>query len=193
VSGRKTIPVEIESPDRKVLSFFELIEAVAIRSLRIDYCVSLQKIREALETANAKYGIQHLFARKEHKTVLIGRDIHIFLEDDPESPVQLTGKHKGQKSLKECIEMYMRDLDFDATGLAKIYTAFRFEKEEVILNPKVNFGEPTMRKSGYTAKTLYLAAVAEGSVARAAHLYDVSEVEVEAAYRYCSTELSLAA
>jgi hypothetical protein len=95
--------------------------------------VSLQKIRQALVTANSEYKIEHLLARRDHRTVLIGRDIHIFLQDDPNSPVQLTGKHKGQKSFKECIEMYMQDFDFDAAGLAKIYTAFRFKDEEVIL------------------------------------------------------------
>jgi uncharacterized protein (DUF433 family) len=184
---------EIESDDLKALSFLDLIEALAIRSLRTDYDISLQKIREALRTANERYQIQHLFARKAHRTVLIGRDLHILFGDDPESPVQLTGKLKGQKSMKACIEMYMHDLDFDADGLATIYTAFRFKDEEVILNPKVHFGDPVMKKSGYTAYTLYRAAVAEGSVADAARLYDVSEAEVEAAYRYWSTELSLAA
>jgi uncharacterized protein (DUF433 family)/DNA-binding transcriptional MerR regulator len=184
---------EIESTGMKVLSFFELIEALAVRSLRTDHGVSLQRIRQALETANERYGIHHLFARKEHKTVLIGSDIYIFFGDDTQSPVQLTGKHRGQKSFKECIEMYMQDLDFDAVGLAKVYTAFRFKGEEVILNPKLHFGDPVMKRSGYTANTLYSAAVAEGSLVKAAHLYDVSETEVEAAYRYCSTELSLAA
>jgi uncharacterized protein (DUF433 family) len=184
---------EIDSPDFKAITFLDLIEAVAIRSFRVDYNVSFQKIREAIKNAKEKYGIVHPFAHQRHKTVLVGNDLHIFLPEDANNPVQLTGKGIGQKSMKPCIETYMTDLEFDLQGMAKLYTAFRYKNQEVILTPTFHFGEPAIRENGYTAETLYRAALAEGSFEQVALLYEVSVNAVDAAYRYCSSELGLAA
>ncbi len=184
---------EIDSPDFKVITFLDLIEAVAIRSFRINYNVSFQKIREALKNAKERYHIDHPFAHQNHKTVLVGKDLHIFLPEDANNPVQLTGRGIGQKSMKPCIEAYMTDLEYDLQGMAKLYTAFRYKDQEVILTPTYHFGEPAIRENGYTAETLYRAALAEGSFDKAAELYEASVDAVDAAYRYCSNELGLAA
>jgi uncharacterized protein (DUF433 family) len=184
--------LEIDSPDFKAITFLDLIEAVAIRSFRVDYNVSFQKIREAVRNAKDKYGIDHPFAHEKHKTVLVGKDLHIFIGEDAD-PVQLTGKLIGQKSMKPCIEAYIKDLEFDLSGMAKLYTAFRYKDQQVIMTPKFHFGEPAIRENGYTAKTLYGAAIAEGSLERAAELYEATVNAVEAAYRYCNSELALAA
>jgi uncharacterized protein (DUF433 family) len=183
---------EIDSPDFKAITFLDLIEAVAIRSFRVDYNVSFQKIREAIKNAKEKYDIDHPFAHERHKTVLVGKDLHIFLPEDVNNPVQLTGKGIGQKSMRPCIEAYMKDLEFDLKGMAKLYTAFRYKNQEVILSPTFHFGEPAIRENGYTAETLYRAAIAEGSFERAAELYEASVDAVDAAYRYWSSELSAA-
>jgi uncharacterized protein (DUF433 family) len=184
---------EVDAEDLERISFLDFVEVLAVRALRVDYGISLQRIREALREAKERYNIQHLFARKEHTTVLIEKDLHILFKDDPRSPVQITGPLKGQKSFRECIEVYMRDLDFDEEGIAKIYKAYGFHGQDIVLNPKVHFGEPILRSSGYTAHTLYRAAVTEGSIDRAARLYAVPPEAVEAAYRYWSAELGLAA
>ena len=191
--GRPPIrEAEIDSPDFRAITFLDLIEAVAIRSLRVDYKISFQKIREAIKTAKERYGIEHPFAHEKHKTVVVGSDLHIYLPEDANNPVQLTGKLIGQKSLKQCIEAYMKDLEFDLDGMARLYTAFRYKGQEIILTPQVHFGEPAIRENGYTATTLYKAAIAEGSLERAAELYEVGVDAVEAAYRYCNAELALA-
>ncbi len=194
VSGRKALRQgEITAGDFKAITFLEFVEAVAIRSLRVDYRVSLQKIREAISNAEQKYGISHPFAHRDHRTVLVGSDLHIFLKEDQENPVQLTGKIVGQKSFRTCIEAYMKELDFDADGLAKLYRAYSFKQESVVMNPTAHFGEPIVRSCGYTAQTLYRAAIAEGGISRAANIYQVSEDAVEAAYRYFNQELGAAA
>ena len=159
----------------------------------MDYNVSFQKIREAVKNAKERYGVDHPFAHEKHKTVLIGNDLHIFLGEDANNPVQITGRLIGQKSMKPCIEAYIRDLEFDLKGIARLYTAFRYKDQEVILSPKFHFGEPAIRESGYTAQTLYRAAIAEGSLEEAAKVYEVSVNAVDAAYRYCNTELAQAA
>jgi hypothetical protein len=45
-------------------------------------------------------------------------------------------------------------------SLRNWFTAFRYKGQEVILTPKVHFGEPAIGENGYTAMTLYKAALA---------------------------------
>lgn len=177
----------------KRISFTDFVEALAIRSLRADYGVPLPKIKEAIRNARDHYRIEHPFARQDHRTVLIGKDLHIFLKEDAENPVGLTGRDFGQKSMKPCIEAYMKDLDYDADGLAVLYRAFTFGDQEIVLNPKVRFGAPIVTGVGYSAETLWRAAVTEGSIEKAAELYEVPVAAVEAAYRYWDQEIGNAA
>lgn len=168
----------------KRISFTDFVEALAIRSLRADHGVPLQKIKEAIRNAKEHYHIEHPFARKDHRTVLVGKDLHIFLKEDANNPVGLTGRDMGQKSMKPCIEAYMKDLDYDANGYAVLYRAFTFRDQIIELNPKIRFGAPCLAGSGYSAETLWRAAVTEGSIEKAADLYEVPAAAVEAAYRY---------
>ena len=183
---------QIECKEFKAITFLDFVEAIAIRSLRIDYRLPFLKIREAVKNAK-NHGIDHPFARKDHRTVLIGSDLHIHLAEDPVNPVQITGRNVGQKSMRPCLERYMKDLDFDAQGLASLYRAYTFKDQAIVLDPKVHFGDPIVQENGYSANTLYRAAIAEGSIERAAELYEVSVDAVDAAYRYCNSELGLAA
>jgi len=183
----------IDSPDFKAITFLDLVEAVAIRTFRADHNVSFQRIRQAIITAKEKYGIDNPFAHEHHKTVLVGHDLHIRFGDDVNALVQISGKNIGQKTFRTCIEAYMKDLKFDANGIANLYTPYAYRNQEIIMTPRMHFGEPVVYENGYTAKTLYKAAIAEGSIERAAHIYDVTPESVEAAYRYFSQELALAA
>ena len=183
----------IEDERNKRISFTDFVEALAIRSLRVDYGVPLQKIKEAIQNAREKHGIEHPFARKDHQTVLIDKDLHIFLKDLSDNPIGLTGKDLDQVSMKPCIEAYMKDLEYDADGMAHLYRAFAFKNQEVVMNPQIRFGAPVLENSGYTAETLWRAAVAEGSIEKAAELYEVPIEAVEAAYRYWNHEIGTAA
>ncbi len=177
----------------KRINFTDFVEALAIRSLRVDHGVPLQKIKEAIHNAREKHGIEHPFARKDHRTVLIGKDLHILLKEDGENQVGLTGRDLGQKSMKPCIEANMKDLDYDADGLAVLYRAFTYRDQEIVLNPKVRFGAPTVAGSGYSAESLWRASFTEGSLEKAAELYEVPVTAVEAAYRYWNQEIGNAA
>jgi len=183
----------IDSDQEKVISFLNFVEAVAVRSLRFDYDVPFPKIREAIEGAKRDYGIDHPFAHGDHRTVLIGKDLHIFVGKDKTNPVQLTGRHKRQKSFRHCLEGYIRDLEFGEDRLARIYNAAKYNNQKIVMNPKFYFGAPILLDSGITAETLWRAAVAEGSYERAAQLYKVTVPAVEAAYRYYNGELGVAA
>ena len=178
----------ISKDEGRFLTFMEFVEALAIRTLRNSYGLSLQKIRGALEEAKKTYGIEYPFSRKNHQTVLVGGDLHIFI-DGSKNPVQLSGKGKRQQSMRPCIEQFMRDLKFDDKETAMSYVAYRYpvpneaRTVEVTMNPRYCFGDPVVE--GYRAETLWQAALAEGNEERAAQFYEVNINSVIAACRYC--------
>lgn len=190
---RSIIPKE----EGRFLTFLEFVEALAIRTLRNSYNISLQRIRTAIDEAKETYNIPYPFANKAHKTVLIGGELHIFI-GEAQNPVQLTGKGRKQQSFKPCIEQFMRDLEFDENDIAKAYIAYRYpvpnegRTVNVSMNPRFCFGEPIVQGTGHRAETLWRAALAEGSEEKVAEYYEVDLASVVAACRYCE-DLKMAA
>jgi uncharacterized protein (DUF433 family) len=181
---------QIDTDEGRYLTFLEFAEALAIRDLRANHHVSLPKIRQAIDEAKTTYKIDYPFANKKHRTYLIGKDLHITVTDELDL-VQISGKGRGQKQMRPCLEQFMRDLEFDEKDTASAYTAYRWTprkgKKEIIIrmNPAYCFGEPVVVGTGYRARTLWKAAVAEGSEKKAAENYDVDVDSVIAASRYC--------
>ena len=169
-------------PDGRTLSFLDLVQAMAVRAIRREEKVPLPKIREAVHRAEVDYGLTHIFARL-HQTVLFMGEIFVYPEGQ-EAPVQITGKRPHQLAIRHLVEPYQRDLAFDASGLAKFFTAFRFADQAVVIDPAIRFGEPFVQSCGYSARTLYEAVLSEGGVQQAATAFAVAEAAVDVAFRY---------
>jgi hypothetical protein len=178
--GRAVLPPTGDG--EKTLSFWDFVQAIAIRTIRRERKVPLSKIREAVERAERDYGLTNIFARP-HQTVLFAGEIFIYPKDT-DAPVQITGKKPHQMAMRPLVEPYQRDLAFDEQGLARLFTAFRFADQEVVIDPAVRFGEPYVPSCGYSARTLHDAVLSEGGVPEAAKAFGVSEEAVEVAFRY---------
>ena len=111
---------EIQKEEGKFVTFLEFVEAVAIRSLRQERNIPLPKIREAIKEAQDKYQIKYPFAQQVHKTVVVGKDIHILLGEDATNVtmVGLSGRDKAQKSFKPFLEPYMENMRFNSEKVA---------------------------------------------------------------------------
>jgi uncharacterized protein (DUF433 family) len=179
----------------KFLTFVEFVEALAIRNLRRTYNVPFQRIREAINEARTKYGVEYPFARQDHKIFRVGKDLHIVLSGE-EHPVGLSGKDRAQESLRPCLEPFMRDVEWNPQKMASAYIAYRYPVQDkniiIRMRPDMCFGSPLVEGTGHTAETLWRAALAEGSYQKAAEYYEVDCDSVVAACRYCD-ELQLAA
>jgi uncharacterized protein (DUF433 family) len=167
--------------EEKIVSFIDFVQAMAVRSIRLEHKVPLKKIRQALRKAEKEYKLPHLFARR-HTTFLF--DGEIFVKRGEEEMIEMSGKGAGRRAFKKIIELYMKDLTYDDKGLASAYMAYEWRGHKITMNPHVRFGEPIVSSCGYSAKALWEAFQAEGSSEAVVKAYGVKTEEVEAACRY---------
>jgi len=80
----------------------------------------------------------------------------------------------------------MENMKFNADKIACEFIAARYGDGDkiIMMNPRISFGEPMVGKTGYSAETLWRAAVAEGSIERACEFYEVDRESVAAACNY---------
>lgn len=164
----------------KLVSFLDLIQTLAIREIRLQYDVPLQKFRQAIRWVKKAGHVDYPFARR-HFTYLLGKDLVIALSKN--EYVQASGKHPGQRLLP-FVEMYLQNLTFGPDGLANRYQIFKSEDEvPIVMDPERRFGEPLL-PSGYSAMGIWDAIKAEGGIENAAKAYGIPREEVTAAYKF---------
>lgn len=189
--GKSTIIRELEDMEGKIITFNDFIQALAIREIRKNYQVPLQRIRDAVHDAKERFGIDYPFARK-HTTYLFRGHLYIrrFKEEESEEEIyeQISGKSKGQTAITKVIELYKRDLHYSSEGLAEFYRAYHHVYNDapkyVVMHPKRRFGEPMVDACSISAIELYEASIAEGGMEKAAYLYEVELDDVDLACRY---------
>jgi uncharacterized protein (DUF433 family) len=178
--SRAALRSQFEDNPERVVSFLDFVQAMAIRAIRLEKKVPLQKIRACIEIAEGDYGITYPFARK-HSTYLFDDDIVLRVED---ALIQMTGKYRHNHLIREVAELYMEKLSFDAEGLAREYVPFESRGHQVRLTPEIHFGYPTVYPSRRSVQTLVEAYYAEGGYGPAARAFDVDEDEIKVALEY---------
>jgi len=193
--GEAVLRPELPNVGDKLVTFRDFMQALSVRHIRRELNISLQKIRDAVNRATDLYGVDYPLARK-HVTYAFGNELYIrvLLGDGPDEQfIGATGKVKNQLTIREIVELSMRDVtDWTPEGYALAYRAFQWEKFEVVMNPRRRFGEPIVMSCGFTAQALYEAFKSEGGFEPAAAAYGVEAQEVETAFRYFDS-LDLAA
>lgn len=170
-----------DDPDRFV-TFLDLVQAMAIRAIRLEDKVPLQRIRQVVQIASDRFNVDYPFATR-HTTYLFNDDIVIRLRD--ETLVQITGKYKNHQLINQVVEVYAEDLVYDnVSKLARKYVAYRYKDREVVLDPLVRFGEPIVSPSGMSAESLVAAVRSEGTIENAMEVFGVDRNDIIAAQRY---------
>lgn len=172
---------------QKLVSFLDLVQALAIREISLQHRIPLLKFRQAVEYARKK-GVDYLFARK-HKTFLgPNGELAVDFPGPNGGLIEATGRHKGQR-LIPLTESYLQNLTFGNDGLANRYYIYQYidpqskGSTDIIMDPKQRFGEPLL-PSGYTATAVFEAIRVEGDWESVSRVYGIPENEVEAAYRF---------
>ena len=179
ISQAAVLP-QLQTLKGELITFLDLIQAMAISEIRRQKRLSLHKIRLTVKAAK-DLGIDFPFAR-EHTTYLFRDEVVIRTSDG--RIIQATGKYSKHDLLDPILYPYWEHSGCDKFGLASIYTALRDGYRKVELSPAINFGAPTILPCGYTVETLVSSYDAEGSVDAAAEVCDVNPRDVKLALKY---------
>lgn len=195
--GDRVIDPQIRNPDEKVVTFLDFVQSLAIREIRGRHKVPLDKIRDAVVLARERniqypFAVQHtafLFSDGESK----GHG-EIVLDINGQM-IQASGDARKNIIIKDVAQLYLKDLKFSPeTGLAEEYVAWTdIEGRQIVMNPKIRFGEPIVKDVGYTAQSLWEAYEIEGGIEAAANAYGVENAYIELSLRYHDHLLTVSA
>jgi uncharacterized protein (DUF433 family) len=130
-------------------SFLDLIDLLFVKRF-LDYGISLQKVRKALNEATELLGTDH-FARRSFFTD--GSNIYLEVRERGDAILQLLSG--GQWVIAPIIQELAVQIDFDSpSGLARRWYPLGPDGF-VVLDPLVSFGRPTIANRGIATANIY--------------------------------------
>ena len=168
----------------KLVSFLDLIQSKSISEAK-RLGISLQKIREAIRTAQKHYDVEFPLAHR-YALVEFGKELHV-KNHKTERITTVTGKQKHQTLMTQIVNKFMKNLDFNDKDIADRYTPFEYNDIKITLNPKVQFGQPLVGDTGYRADVLNKAYLAEGSYRSVVDEFGVDMEDVKTAVLYMNS------
>jgi uncharacterized protein (DUF433 family) len=171
--------IEPASNPPPLLSFWNLIEAHVLRSLRTQHGVPIQALRNALAFAEERLGIERLLLRKELRTDA-GR---IFLDRYGEL-IDLSAS--GQLAMRHMLAEHLKRVDWDEWQFPVRLHPFiagdaNTAERPISIDPKVAFGRPVVTKVGVSTAAIADRIDANEDPAEVAADYDLSLADVEQA------------
>lgn len=164
------------------LSFWNLIEAHVLRSLRTDHGVSIQALREALTYAEKTLEIGRLLLSKELRTEA-GR----VLLDRYGELIDLSAS--GQIAMRKVFEEHLKRVEWDEWQFPT--RLFPFTSSDaptpdraIAIDPNIAFGRPILVHTGITTSAIAERIDAGESIADLAADYDLTQPQIEEAVLY---------
>ena len=163
-------------------SFLDLIDLLFVKQF-LDFGVSLQKLRRALEEAKKILGTSH-FARQKFFTD--GKSICLEIVDQGDAILELLTD--GQWVISKIIQQLAHQIDFDtSTELARRWFPFK-ENRLVVLDPLISFGRPIIITKNITTENIFDLFKAEGEkIDPVCEWMDLTSEEVTAALEFEET------
>jgi uncharacterized protein (DUF433 family) len=162
-----------------ILSFWNLIEAHVLRSLRMDHGVSMQAVRQALTYAERKLNIRRLLLRKELRTDA-GK---VFLDRYGEL-IDLSAS--GQFAMRHLLEEHLKRVEWDERLFPiRLYPFLSIDgvvsDKPIAIDPKIAFGRPVVIRAGVSTAAIAERIDANETVDDLAADYGLTPVEIEQA------------
>jgi len=166
--------------NKLALGFLDLIEIKFVDAF-LNKGVSWAMIHKVREKAKEHYpDISHPFCTK--KFVTDGRQIFIDLHKET-GEASLLEIASDQHVFAELIRPFLKQLEFkDGTDLQRWWPLGT--DHQVVVDPKKNFGQPTIFKEGIPTQVLARSVKANGSVEEVARWYEISSESVREAVDY---------
>jgi uncharacterized protein (DUF433 family) len=162
-----------------MLSFWNLIEAHVLRSLRTDHGVSIKALRRALSFAERTLNIQRLLLRKELRTNA-GK---VFLDRYGEL-IDLSAS--GQLAMRQLLEEHLKRVEWDEWQFPiRLYPFLSAEgtyaEKPIAIDPKIAFGRPVVIRGGVSTAAIAERIDVGETVEELAADYALSASEIEQA------------
>jgi uncharacterized protein (DUF433 family) len=192
--SESVVEAQLEGEFDRTITFLDLVQTLAIRSIRHQYHIPLQTIRKAVERSKSHFNIQFPLATK-HITWVIADTKELFIAphgklSDDNTFYHLTGKHRDQAIIKRVYHPDLENISFDSSegNLACLYTPIEDKAgRKVILDPTYQLGQPVVESCDYRVQTLFDAYVSEGGIDQAAEAYGVEPGDVQIAVKFYDT------
>ena len=166
-------------------SFLDLVDLLFVKRF-LDYGISLQRVRLALDEAHGILGTRH-FARQTFFTD--GGNIYLEVREKGDAILELISG--GQWVIPSVIRKLAQQIEFESPeGLARRWYPLGRGKP-VVLDPLVSFGAPSIAGRGVKTANIHDLFIAEKrDVGAVRAWWDLTDVEIEAAVEF---EVALAA
>lgn len=165
-----------------LLSFWNLIEAHVLRSLRTEHGVSVDALRKALAYAEKNLNIHRLLLRKE----LCTEAGKVFVDRYGEL-IELSAS--GQLALRRIFDEHLKriewgELEFPIRLYPYLSADTPTQDRPIAIDPQISFGRPVVLRKGISTSAIAERIDAKEDVADLASDYDLSPEEIEQAVLY---------
>lgn len=170
------------SAEPVALSFWNLVEAHVLRSLRQDHAVSLKALRTALAFAEKSLHIEHLLLSKE----LRARGGQIFL-DRYGKLISLSAS--GQFAMRELFLAHLDRVEWDDREFPIrlhpwVSSAVTSKERPIAIDPDIAFGRPVVKSKSISTAAITARIDAGETLEALAADYEISAEEVRQAVVY---------
>jgi uncharacterized protein (DUF433 family) len=163
------------------LSFWNLIEAHVLRSLRIEHSVTIKAVRQALDYAERTLKMKRLLLSKDLRTDA-GR---LFLDKYGEL-IDLPAS--GQLAIRLAFEQHLKRVEWDEWKFpVRLYPFVSVETplpRTIAIDPKIAFGRPIVARAGISTAAIAERIDANEPAAAVAADYELTMEEIEQAVLY---------
>ena len=165
-----------------MLSFWNLIEAHVIRALRTEHGVSIKALRQAIDFAERKLGVDRLLLRPE----LRSEAGHLFL-DRYGHLINLSAS--GQLAMRQVLEAHLRRVSWDKARVPFRLHPFLIgdamtDAMPIAIDSSIAFGRPVVISRGISTAAIVARIDAGETPADLAVDYDLTPGDIEQAVLY---------
>lgn len=171
-------------PARKqppLLSFYNLIEAHVLRSLRTEHGVAIRELRRAIAYAERTLKIERLLLNRDLRT----HAGEVFL-DEYGKLINLSTS--GQMAMRRLLEEHLKRVEWDQWQFpVRLYPYVSAEpttERPIAIDPDIAFGRPVVIRAGVSTEAIAGRIDAGETVEALAEDYDLKPEEIEEAVLY---------
>ncbi len=171
--------IEIADPQKRLLSFINLVEAHVLYSIRKDRAIPLPTVRKAIKYIQKTINSNHPLAEQEFATS--GRDLFVKYLGN-----LIGANQEGQTAMSDVLKLYLRRIERDKAGMAlKFFPYVRHNVPEseqprvILIDPAISGGRPVLAGTGISTSVVAGRYLAGDSVDELAKDYGRKRSEIE--------------